>query len=172
MLSLTHVRSLGHRADRDLARERAEPPPETIVHAERLRAATRQFSTGVTVITTRDLSGHMYGSTANAASSVSLRPPLVLACLHRESETLAALLECRRFAVNILHSSQAELSDRFARAAADTWDAVARSSIDGIPLLDGATATLRCNLHDIADGGDHAVVVGHVVDLSLSREMA
>jgi 3-hydroxy-9,10-secoandrosta-1,3,5(10)-triene-9,17-dione monooxygenase reductase component len=31
--------------------------------------------------------------------------------------------------------------------------------------LDGAIATLECELHDVADGGDHAVVVGHVVAL-------
>jgi 3-hydroxy-9,10-secoandrosta-1,3,5(10)-triene-9,17-dione monooxygenase reductase component len=31
-----------------------------------------------------------------------------------------------------------------------------------IPLLEGAIATLQCDRHDIADGGDHNVVVGHV----------
>jgi 3-hydroxy-9,10-secoandrosta-1,3,5(10)-triene-9,17-dione monooxygenase reductase component len=125
-----------------------------------------RFATGVTIITTRDHAGRPFGTTANAVSSVSLRPPLVLACLRRESETLAALLERRRFAINVLHSSQAELSDRFARRAADdTWDAVAHRSADGIPLLEGAIATLECDLHDVADGGDHAVVVGHVIGL-------
>jgi flavin reductase (DIM6/NTAB) family NADH-FMN oxidoreductase RutF len=125
-----------------------------------------RFATGVTVITTRDRSGQSFGTTANAVSSVSLHPPLVLACLRRESETLAALLDSRRFAINVLRSSQTELSDRFARrAAADTWEAVAHRSADGIPLLEGAIAMLRCDLHDVADGGDHAVVVGHVVEL-------
>lgn len=125
-----------------------------------------QFATGVTVITTRDISGRPLGSTANAVSAVSLRPPLVLACLRQESETLAALFERRRFAINVLHSSQTELSDRFARrAGADTWDSVAHRSAEGIPLLDGAIAALECELHDVADGGDHAVVVGQVVAL-------
>jgi 3-hydroxy-9,10-secoandrosta-1,3,5(10)-triene-9,17-dione monooxygenase reductase component len=125
-----------------------------------------QFATGVTVITTRDQGGRRFGTTANAVSSVSLRPPLVLACLRRESETLAALLERRRFAINVLHSSQSELSDRFARRSADdTWEAVAHRTADEIPLLEGAIATLQCDLHDVADGGDHAVVVGHVVAL-------
>jgi len=48
----------------------------------------------------------------------------VLACLREESETPAALIRSRRFAINVLHRSQSELSDRFARrAAAATWDA-------------------------------------------------
>ena len=136
------------------------------VDAERLRLAMGQFATGVTIITTRDRSGQAFGTTANAVTSVSLAPPLVLACLRQESETLAALLQRRRFAINVLHSSQAELSDRFARRAGpDTWDAVAHRSVEGIPLLEGAIATLECELHDLADGGDHAVVVGHVVAL-------
>jgi flavin reductase (DIM6/NTAB) family NADH-FMN oxidoreductase RutF len=145
----------------------------TGVHADGLRAAMGRFATGVTVITTRDRAGRPFGTTANAVSSVSLRPPLVLACLRRESETLAALLERRRFAINVLHSSQSELSDRFARRAAeDTWDAVAHRTPHGIPLLEGAIATLECELHDLADGGDHAVVVGHVVGLEHAPDAA
>ena len=141
------------------------------VDPDGLRTAMGQFATGVTVITTRDQDGRPFGTTANAVSSVSLRPPLVLACLRRESETLAALLERRRFAINVLHSSQSELSDRFARrAAADTWDAVAHRTPNGIPVLEGAIATLECDLHDVADGGDRAVVVGHVVALEHGPE--
>jgi flavin reductase (DIM6/NTAB) family NADH-FMN oxidoreductase RutF len=136
------------------------------VEADRLRAAMGMFATGVTVITTCDQYGRQYGTTANAVSSVSLRPPLVLACLREESETLAALLARRKFAINVLHSSQTELSDRFARPTAhDTWDAVAHRSVEDIPVLEGAIATLWCDLHDIADGGDHSVVVGHVTNL-------
>ena len=141
-------------------------PHSRTVDAGRLRAAMGMFATGVTVITTADEHDRPFGTTANAVSSVSLRPPLVLACLREESETLAALLVRRRFAINILHSSQSALSDRFAaRARPGTWDAVAHRLDEGIPVLEGAIATLRCELHDLADGGDHAVVVGHVVDL-------
>lgn len=125
-----------------------------------------RFATGVTVITSCDGRGRPFGSTANAVSSVSLSPPLVLACLRDESETLAAVLARRRFAINVLHSSQSELSDSFARRACEVrWEDIAHRSADGIPLLDGAIATLLCDLHDVADGGDHAVIVGHVVEL-------
>jgi flavin reductase (DIM6/NTAB) family NADH-FMN oxidoreductase RutF len=136
------------------------------VPAGDLRAAMGRFATGVTVITTRDMSGRPFGSTANAVSSVSLQPPLVLACLREESETLGALLDRRTFAINVLHSSQTELADRFARPASPAaWDAVAHHTVGDIPVLEGAIATLRCDLHDIADGGDHCVVVGHVTAL-------
>src|SRR6202007_480587 len=52
------------------------------------------------------------------------------------------------------------------RAASDTWDRVTHRSVGEIPALDGAIATLECELHDVADGGDPVVVVGHVVDLA------
>lgn len=137
------------------------------VEAERLRSAMGLLATGVTVITTRDPYGRPSGTTASAVTSVSLRPPLVLACLRVESETLSALLARRTFAITLLHNSQTELSDRFARVSAfDTWDTVAYHNVEDMPVLDGAIATLRCDLHDIADGGDHSVVVGHVTDLA------
>ncbi|MBV9715637.1 MAG: flavin reductase, partial [Solirubrobacterales bacterium] len=49
------------------------------------RATVGAFATGVTVITTRG-EEHAYGMTANAFSSVSLDPPLVLVCVIADSE--------------------------------------------------------------------------------------
>jgi 3-hydroxy-9,10-secoandrosta-1,3,5(10)-triene-9,17-dione monooxygenase reductase component len=123
-----------------------------------LRRAMGHFATGVTVVTAADGDGHRHGSTANAVASVSLEPPLLLVCLREESLTLAALQDSGRFAVNVLHQRQRELAQRFARRGA-TWEDVAHR--DG--LLDGALATLRCELHDVADGGDHRIVVGRVL---------
>ena len=104
-----------------------------------LRAAMSHFATGVTVITAEDAAGR-FGSTANAVTSVSLDPPLLLVCLRDESRTLAALLRSGRFAVNVLHASQRELAERFARRDA-TWAGVGHR--DG--LIDGALATLECS---------------------------
>ncbi len=167
---MSFAEKLRHPSPRpDLRVATEEADRQRAVDADRLRATMGMFATGVTVITTRDPAGRPFGTTANAVSSVSLRPPLVLACLREESETLSALLARRRFAINVLHSSQTELSDRFAqRAADDTWDTVAHRTVAEIPVLEGAIATLWCDLHDIADGGDHSVVVGHVTDLEQS----
>jgi flavin reductase (DIM6/NTAB) family NADH-FMN oxidoreductase RutF len=171
MTPSTYVRWPARAAGAGSRPPRPNAPSAGGVDADGLRTAMGQFATGVTVITSRDQTGRPFGTTANAVSSVSLRPPLVLACLRRESGTLAALLERRRFAINVLHSSQSELSDRFARRSADdTWDAVAHRTPNEIPLLEGAIATLECDLHDVADGGDHAVVVGHVVALEHGSE--
>ncbi|MCW2994274.1 MAG: hypothetical protein JWQ18_1769 [Conexibacter sp.] len=129
-----------------------------------LRAAMGHFATGVAVVTAADAGGRPFGTTANAISSLSLDPPLVLACLRRESETLAALQATGRFAVNVLGAGQRELSDRFARRTApDTWRGVAHRLPDGVPVLHEAVATVECRVHEIADGGDHVIVIGRVV---------
>jgi flavin reductase (DIM6/NTAB) family NADH-FMN oxidoreductase RutF len=150
----------------------------TVVEPVALRAALGHFATGVTVVTARDGAGAAFGTTANALTSVSLDPPLLLVCLRDASETLTALRASGRFAVNVLGAGQHELAGRFARrAAAGTWAGVAvrraeRDSTGGRcdgtdtaepPLLEGALATLQCALHDVADGGDHRIVVGRVL---------
>lgn len=132
------------------------------VAPDQLRAAMGHFATGVTIVTA--LNGDRpLGSTANAVSSVSLHPPLILVSLRNESETLRALMRTRRFAVNVLHEGQEPLADRFARRGDEAWEGVGWT-IDGggAPLLDGALATLECAVHDLADGGDHRIVVGRV----------
>jgi flavin reductase (DIM6/NTAB) family NADH-FMN oxidoreductase RutF len=145
---------------------RIQTPLRQVAGAE-LRAAIGHFATGVTVVTSAMAGGRPIGSTANALSSVSLDPPLVLVCLREESETLGALLEHERFAINVLADDQLPLAERFAgRSRQDTWEGVGhRTSAHAVPLLDGAVATLECVLHDIADGGDHRIVIGRVLEV-------
>jgi flavin reductase ActVB len=54
------------------------------------RRACALFPTGVAVLTTLALDGTPHGLTINAFCSLSLRPPLVLVAIDRESETLKA----------------------------------------------------------------------------------
>ncbi|WP_445150394.1 flavin reductase [Baekduia sp. Peel2402] len=125
------------------------------------------FATGVSIVTAADVSGRPFGTTANAISSVSLDPPLVLACLRRESETLEALRQTGKFTINLLGADQRELSDRFAKKARpETWDGVGHRLPDGVPVLDASLATVECVTHELAEGGDHVIVIGRVVAVS------
>lgn len=139
---------------------------EQSVEPARLRAAMGNFATGVAVVTASDGEGRAFGTTANAISSVSLRPPLVLVCLRRESETLAAVRATGRFAISLLGAGRRDLAERFARPATpETWRGVGHRLVDGVPVLDDTIATLECDVHELADGGDHLIVIGRVVAL-------
>jgi flavin reductase (DIM6/NTAB) family NADH-FMN oxidoreductase RutF len=129
-----------------------------------LRHVMGHFATGVTVITSVGTDGRPVGTTANAVSSLSLDPPLLLACFDRSSQTLAAIAAHRAFAVNILAAPQEKLSASFARRgpAAD-WDGVPHwPGLTGSPRLHGVLAILECTLEHRLPGGDHEIVVGRV----------
>lgn len=140
------------------------PDAPAEVTAAALRHAMGHFATGVTVITSVTADGQPAGTTANAVTSVSLDPPLVLVCLDRSSQTLAAISGHGAFAVNVLAAPQQHLSANFARRglAAD-WDGVRhRPGRTGSPCLHEALATIECTVHRLVPGGDHEIVLGHV----------
>ena len=128
-----------------------------------MRAALGHFATGVTVITAPGEAPR--GSTVNAITSVSLDPPLLLVCLRDASRTLAALLAAGHFGVNVLRADQQALAHRFAGRHAAPWDGVGHRAgpRTGAALLHDALATFECAVHDVADGGDHRIVVGRVL---------
>jgi 3-hydroxy-9,10-secoandrosta-1,3,5(10)-triene-9,17-dione monooxygenase reductase component len=83
-----------------------------------------QFASGVVVITARDASGNAVGTTVSAFSSVSLQPRLLLACLDRQSRTLAAIRLSGCFAVNVLAAGEAQLAFNFGRKGSDQFAGV------------------------------------------------
>ena len=85
------------------------------VPAADLRDAMGHFATGVTVVTSRDEHGEAVGTTANAVTSLSLDPPLILVCFDLSSATLNAVRGRGAFAVNVLGARQEHLSPNFAR---------------------------------------------------------
>ena len=129
-----------------------------------LRHAMGHFATGVTVITTVGPDGRPVGSTANAVSSLSLDPPLLLVCFDLSSQTLAAIGTHGAFAVNILAGPQEQLSANFARRglAADWDDVPHRPGLTGSPRLHGVLASLECTVEHRLPGGDHEIVIGRV----------
>ena len=119
------------------------------------------FPTGVTIVTTA-FEGRPHGMTANAITSVSLDPLLMLFCAQKSTRTHAI------FAINFLGSEMTELSDRCAgrtvpedeRFAGVAWSA----ATTGAPILDAALGWLDCRVVNAIPGGDHTIFLGEVVD--------
>jgi 3-hydroxy-9,10-secoandrosta-1,3,5(10)-triene-9,17-dione monooxygenase reductase component len=133
---------------------------------DELRQAMAPVPTAVAVVTAPGLAWPS-GATANAVTSLSLDPPLMLACLDRESRTLAELTRSRRFGICFLGAGDEELARLFATKSppSDKWRDVAWGRHAGVPVLETALAWFACELREVHGGGDHEVAIGEVVEL-------
>lgn len=135
------------------------PPPGP----DAFRDVLGRFASGITVITTRDPDGRDRGMTLSAFSSLSLDPPLVLACVAHDATIAGAVADARHFGISVLRESQEAVSRRFADPDADRFDGVpVVRGARGVALIDGALAQLECRVVARHEAGDHTIVVGAV----------
>lgn len=134
------------------------------------RKAMGAFATGVTIITV-DLEGTVHGMTANAFTSVSLDPMLVLVCVDHSTRTHAHLHAKKRFGINVLSEEQRAISEYYARPerSHENAEAEAGARFDrtrhGTPILHGSLAYLECRLHSAEAAGDHTIFIAEVEDV-------
>ena len=122
------------------------------------------WSTGVAVVATLDAAGEPRGLTANAVASVSLGPPLVLACIERIADTHDVLEQARFFAISILSADDEAIARRFAGDGTRKFEHLSwHAGPTGAPILDDALAWVDCHTHEVCDGGDHTIFIGTVV---------
>lgn len=136
--------------------------PAPLTDARTFRNVVGRFATGVTVVTARH-DGTDHGMTANAVTSLSLHPPMLLVCIHRASPTGEAVRRSGTFVVNVLAEDQADLARRFATRMRDKFAGVDVSpGILGPPRIAGALAYLECRLDQHTEGGTHTVFMARV----------
>ncbi|MGD0556241.1 MAG: flavin reductase family protein [Streptosporangiaceae bacterium] len=147
---------------------------DSSVSADEFRYAMGHFATGVTVITSVDPAGEPVGTTANAVTSLSLDPPLLLVCFDLDSLTLQAIQSHGAFAVNVLADSHQHLSANFARRGISAaWEGIRHQpGPTGAPRLDGVLAVLECTVEHRLPGGDHEIVIGRVRHASVAANGA
>lgn len=138
----------------------------TNIDSRTFRNVMGLFATGVTVITTQ-INGETHGMTANALTSVSLDPLLVLVCVQKNAHMAEFLQTAGEFAINILNEGQADLSNYFAGIWADDKPAPDFDLVPwvGGPRLQGAIGAIACKIDEFIEGGDHWIVMGAVIDL-------
>ena len=139
------------------------------------RRVVGHFASGVVVVTSEDdATSAMHGVTVNAFASLSLEPALVLVCIAHASQSHDFLTSRPRFGVNVLARRQEPLAERFAGRAplvGPAFDGVRyRRGVVGAPLLDGCVAWIECRRHAVYPGGDHSILVGEVVSVTLGED--
>lgn len=138
------------------------------------RRAMGRFATGVTVVTTLE-GGHDHAMTANAVTSVSLEPLLVLCCVEQEARFHDAVLEAGFWGVSILAAGARPEAEWLATRGRPLHDQLARigharGPATGVALLDGAMATLECRTTATYPGGDHTIIVGEVLAVTMAEQ--
>jgi flavin reductase (DIM6/NTAB) family NADH-FMN oxidoreductase RutF len=133
------------------------------VGPDRFRAVMGNLATGVTVVTVSTPDGPV-GMTANAVTSLSLEPVLLLVCFDNAARTLPAVRDTGRFGVNVLASGQDELARLFASKAPERekFAGIPHTVHDGIPVIEGVLAWVGCRLERLIPGGDHTIGIGAV----------
>jgi flavin reductase (DIM6/NTAB) family NADH-FMN oxidoreductase RutF len=102
--------------------------------------------------------------TASSLASVSLQPPLISVCVDHTAELHDLIVTVPEFVVNVLESTQEELSRRFADRHVDRFDGVGyHVGPEGQILLDGALAHIECERFAQYPAGDHTIIVGRVI---------
>lgn len=135
------------------------------------RRAMGRFATGVTVLTTV-VDGVAHAMTANAVSSVSLDPLLLLACVQTDARYHDAVLESGVWGVNVLAADQRALAAWFATRGRPVQGQLDNAphhagAETGVPLLDGVLVAVECRTTQVVPAGDHAILLGEVVGLEV-----
>ena len=116
---------------------------------------------------------HAQAMTATAINAMSMQPPSMIVCVNRAARFHKAISSATRFAINILHRSQIEISkgcggeargeDRFGNGA---W-----GEESSVPILIDAQAHVVCAKEARLDYGSHTIFIGRVMLVGIHGEV-
>ena len=140
------------------------------------KTALRMIPYGLYVLTAQAKDGSIAAATVNWVTQASFAPPLVVVGVKADSGAYAAVKGSLRFALSILGKGQQDVAFKFFKSVQRDGDTIAGEPLvlgaSGVPLLANAAATVECNVTDIIERGDHAVVIGEVTDARVVRPPA
>lgn len=129
---------------------------------------------GLYVLTAESDGGEVSAATVNWVTQASFEPPLVVVGVKSDSSSLAIIKKSRAFALNVLSKGQQGLAFTFFKPAVHEGDLVSgtkfRRGSTGSPILETTPAFVECKVAEIVEKGDHAVVIGEVVDAGVTAQ--
>ena len=140
--------------------------------AVQTKLALRRLASAVAVVSCRD-GETRHAMTATAVNAMSMQPPSMIVCVNRATTFHGAISAATRFAINILHRSQIDISmecggqargeDRFGQGA---WGEEAE-----VPILTDAQARIVCTKEAKFDYGSHTIFIGRVTSVGIYGEV-
>ena len=135
------------------------------------KTALRMIPYGLYVLTAA-MGDDVTAATVNWVTQASFEPPLVVVGVKADSESYRVLTESGSFALNVLGKGQNELATTFFKPSAVEGDTISgepfRPGTTGSPILASTPAFVECNVVDRIERGDHAIVVGQVVEAGVA----
>jgi flavin reductase (DIM6/NTAB) family NADH-FMN oxidoreductase RutF len=135
------------------------------VGVDDFKKAMQLWASGVTVVTTNSKKYGLQGMTVTAFSSVSVNPPQILVCINESADTGEGIQESQHFAVNVLNSTQQDVSSQFAGGSSQQQRFESTPWTKGItdtPILDSSLMSLECKVIEKIHAGTHWVLIGEV----------
>jgi len=142
---------------------------QVAIDNQTFRKILGHYPTGICAITAI-VEGSAVAMVVGSFTSVSLDPPLVGFFPDRSSTSWPKIRAAGRFCVNVLGAHQMNLCRILATKSENKFASIAfRTSDNGSPILDDIVAWIDCDLHSVADAGDHYLALGHVKALAIVR---
>jgi len=127
---------------------------------QQFRDTMARLGAAISIVTSNGEAG-LAGCTVSAICSVTDAPPTLLICLNRASRNNPLFRQNGRVCVNILAAQHEELARAFSAAEKPVEDRFASGAwaiaANGCPLLQGASASVECDISEISEIGSHSV---------------
>ena len=107
------------------------------------------------------------GLVVTSAISLSMEPPLLLACINRQASSRQVLHSTGRFGLSALGAAHQAVAERFSgrgglRGAARYDGADWVETSNGVSLLADAPVAFDCTVEEMIDRATHSILIGRV----------
>ena len=138
------------------------------------KIALRKIPHGVYIVGVKQ-GTQLNAFTATWLTQSSFTPPLVAVGVKKDSSSFEMMKSDRVFTVNLLGKEQKSIAEHFVKPAKVVGEKLNevryRTGKTGAPILEDAIAYVECEIREIAnEGGDHAIVIGEVVEAGVPRD--
>jgi flavin reductase (DIM6/NTAB) family NADH-FMN oxidoreductase RutF len=139
------------------------------------QSVLQRFTYGLYALTVKH-EGDEHGITANWVSQASFDPPMVVAAIESTSRTIELIRDAHHFAINVFQEGQRDVAEKLGRAAGGAHKLkgikTKPAPVSGVPVLVEAIGWLECRVVATLPSGDHALVLGEVIEAGVEHESA
>ena len=137
------------------------------------KTALRMIPYGLQVLGVSD-GKDMDVASINWTTQVSFQPPLLVIGVKKDGKPFAILKNGRKFALSFLESGQRDLAFAFFKTVTPEngkfGDHAYETADTGCPIISDAASWVEAEVVSIDETGDHAAVIGRVVNAGVKHE--